>query len=370
MSSDLPTPNDISHDLQRIVHNLDEFWSLRLDGLAVLPTVQAWRPPAGTRRIETEGERRAYAIEDLVTALIPQQPYKEDREALAAIFTFDDPGASVKSRHEVAAKALGVTEASVRIKAEKTLLDKLAIDIYRAQLGWCMRQIDVERLDVHTAARTRWWSIVEIDWAVEIDGSKPESEVWEIKHVLRCVAPVAQPVLALTMTWTGSGPQEMSEVEVLSGPKTGDHDVGFPHKLLSLRPASPSAVADTAYIWDLGNPLLAGDEVELVWRQTLRDRAKTGLPFIGISTSPKPDLRAVRLRARIPDSRAKNPRAELHAENPMVTNSSYVAPWVKLLETQPLAPDDTGYYTYKPNAITIGHCYELWWGPRPEVGGA
>jgi hypothetical protein len=366
---ELPTPEDIQLDLQRIVHNLDKFWNLRLDSLAALPTVRAWRPPPRTTGVQSEGERRAFGIEELITELIPQQPYKEDRDSLAAIFTFGEPTKTVKDRHANAGKARGknskgedISGDSFRVTYEPKLLEKLAIDIYRAQLGWCMQQIDLGRSSAQTVSRATWWSFVEIDWSVSIVESDPETEIWEVRSLLRCLAAIAQPVLSMTLKWTGqSGPKDTSEVEVLSGPKQGD--AGLPHHLLSLRPASPSSVADTAYIWDLGNPLLAGDEVELAWRHPVRNRAETGQPFIGVSTAYKPDLRAIRLRARIPESVAAQARTEEHAEHP-ITVSSYTAPWVKLLDSKPLDLDDEDYYTYTPDPITIGHRYEVWWGKR------
>jgi hypothetical protein len=376
MNQELPTPDDIQQDLHRIVHNLDQFWNLRLDSLAALPTVRAWQPYSSTIVVESEAERRAYAIEDLIVDVIPQQPYKEDRDSLAALFTFGDTARTISDRHKNAGVARGqnskgdeVSGDSFRVTYESKVLERLAIDIYRTQLGWCMQQIDLGRSSVQTVSQATWWSFVEIDWSVTIAEDDPSTEIWEFRSLLRCDTAIAQPIVSITMKWTGhQGPMDTSEIEVLSGPKdSNDANFEFPHQLLNVRPASPSPVADTAYIWDLGSPLLAGDEVELAWRNPMHDRTKTGRPFIGVSTAYKPDLRAIRLRARIPPGIAEQPRAEEHAEHHMLT-SGYAAPWVKLLQTEPLQPDDDGYYTYKPELVTRGRRYELWWGMRPSNG--
>jgi hypothetical protein len=222
MSQELPTPEDVQLDLQRIVHNLERFWNLRLDAFAALPTIRAWRPLADASDIESEAERRARAIEELIERLIPQQPYKEDRDSLAALFTFDAPTKKVKERHADAAKARGLdgkdpTEA-FRVSHEANVLAKLATDIYRDALAWCMRQIDMGRISGETLPRSTWWSYSEIDRMVVIEESAPKTEIWEVRSILRCLVPVAQPVLSMTLQWTGEhDPIDPSEVEVLSG---------------------------------------------------------------------------------------------------------------------------------------------------------
>src|SRR5947209_10464136 len=124
-STDLPLPADLQAELHRIIHEQDEdLLSIRFDNFKLLPTVQAYELPHWQRNDLGERERRLYAIEEEISAAIAEQPSQRERDALNALFLFEEEAAKtpIGERHLVAGEALGVSDEAFRKTHEERLL--------------------------------------------------------------------------------------------------------------------------------------------------------------------------------------------------------------------------------------------------------
>jgi len=361
---DLPSPESLASDLTTLAHSLDRFPALRLPDLEALPSVIAWRPPGRGEHL-SEPERRALAIEYAITDAIAAHTHPEEKKALAALFTFADLARTVKARQDAAADALGLKSGdSFRNSREQHLLRSLADNIYRCELVDSMRRYDALR-DSGRMGVT-WWRTVEFDWGVAITEERPNEQLWQFRHILRCMASVSQPLFVIHLPWTGVGPHRPETVKVLSGPAPGDSEAQFAHTLLRIRPALPGAAhaRTMAYIWDLGAPLTEGDEVEINFTQELVDEANSFIPVIESYTRPDTIARRMSLRAKVPPSMATAMRGEMTPKPLWQRDAGSIThgPVGRPAKRQPIkAPDADGYYVYEAKELLPSHNYALRW---------
>jgi hypothetical protein len=139
----VPTSLDVEGDLKQIVHDLKRWEGLPLYALRALPSVRSWTPPSAARaRYEGEPARRgsSAAIRQRIEEAITRTVLEEDWQALASIFTFDDPTLTLTKRQVEAAGYRGVEPESFRKDTEKVLLRELAEEMYRWELEQALCQ--------------------------------------------------------------------------------------------------------------------------------------------------------------------------------------------------------------------------------------
>ena len=211
---DLPHPDDVAADLALLVHSLERFPALRLLGLDALPSVRDWRPP-GRSKQHSEQERRALAIEYVITDVIEVHPHSEAPRL--GLLTFGDRERPMKDRQEDAAEALGLKSGdSFRKSRESGLLRALADNIYRHELLHSVRRYDSIRDSARMGAT--WWRTVELDWAVTVTAERPNEQLWQFRHILHCMTSVSLPMFVIILPWTGTGPHRPETVKAISGP--------------------------------------------------------------------------------------------------------------------------------------------------------
>jgi hypothetical protein len=366
-ANDLPSIGELAHDLAVVLREIGRLADLRFPALEALPSVQTWRQPPEARRRKPPAERelRALAIEYLIEDVTKRAMEPRGADAVEQLFTFGEPDRALGERREHAAKALGLSSgSSFRNARETALLEELAQAIYKYEL-WS----SAHRFEALTDPRrmgATWSRIVEREIAVTITADRPQEQHWEFRDVLRATVPAGIPIYVIELPWTGTGLHRSETVSVLSGPKPDDPMASaFRHRLLSIRQNSP-ATADYAmtYVWDLGRPISADDEVELRFSQQLIDRADTFVPIISTRTRVDTIVRLLRFRARVPPEMVDTPRGEMTPITfwPHDTGAPTIAPWIAPEEVVPIEPDEDGYYTYIPRELKPNYHYALHWG--------
>jgi hypothetical protein len=362
---DLPHTDDVAADLALLVHSLERFPALRLSGLGALPSVRDWRPPEHSKQ-HSEQERRALAVAHIVTNAIKSYPHEDEKRALGRLFTFGHLERPVQERQNDAAKAVGLKSGdSFRKSREPVILRALADNIYRHELLHGLSRYD-SILDSARMGAT-WWRTVEFDWAVTITAERPNEQLWQFCHILRCMTSVSLPMFTIILPWTGTGPHKPETVKALSGPSPEDSEAEFAHTLLRIRPVLPgvSHRREMAYIWDLGAPLTEGEEIELNFTQEFVDTADTFIPAIECYTRADTIVRSFRLRANLPPGMAVGGRGEMTPRPLWQRDDGSMArgPTARPVERVPIdTPDSAGYYIYEPNLILPNHNYTLSWG--------
>ncbi len=354
----LPDPPAIADDLERIADNLDRWKSLSLSSLRALPTIRFWAPLPELGELP-ERQRSNEAIQFAITGATEQFQYEDEDKALDELLDFKHPMRTLGERQEQAAELLSKSAESIRKSLQRKLLEKLANEMFRVELAWCVDQISAV-----TRGSELWYRMIEFERTVLIDPDDPRVQLWTTRILLRCKHP-AQPIVLVPQGWSGSG-EEPGELRVLSGPQK-DHDP-FRHRLLHVRPEHRSPKPFLLYIFDLGHFVGEGRTVELKYEQRLVDVGETFYPMIGLTTAPHPDLELIRFRVSDPDKSSEQAtgyelKSAGHSEGseaPGVLVHGYNTPCYVLNE-QPIQRDEDGYFTLEVRHPTHENRYELWW---------
>lgn len=140
---DVPTPLEVEGDLKQIVHELKRWEGLPLRALRALPSVRYWTP-SPEERGDYDG-KPAYVVSNMavrkcIEKAITRTVLEEDWQALAALFTFDDPTRSLTERQAEAAESRGVSAETFRKTSERGLLRQFSEEIFRGELEWAASQ--------------------------------------------------------------------------------------------------------------------------------------------------------------------------------------------------------------------------------------
>ena len=367
----LPSAEAVAEDLENVVVHLARHRSLTLASLRALPSVRGWR--TSDPRV-SERERSNLAI--VATAYRAIDRLEDSRRtALEELFTFEALGADLGDRQEAAGRHLGIGADAMRKSRQKTLMRELAEEIYRGELAWCLDQLTAT---IHNPSAT-WYRILEIERTLVIDPRQPARQEWTARYVLRSRTP-AHPIVVIPQGWSGSGTEEPGDLTVLSGqaPTRISADVRedpFAHRFLGARPIQRGIDPYYAYIFDLGLPVPAGQEVELQYRQVLTDHRQTFKPVMGSSCIGHPDIRRIAMRASVPHVKSAHaykiaPTGSIPPwDSAGALPASYVASG-QVVESEDVARGADGLLTYERSADLSGHRFEMWWGPFEGPGWA
>jgi hypothetical protein len=354
--SDLPLADELTDDLLKLYRALDQLQRLRLSHIESLPSVAAFKPGQPV----ADDIHRSLALEFLVSDAIQRYPEGGEKTALEALYTFGEPNTPIGEREENAADALEVASGvSFRRGRNRVLVRSLADEILRYEFYRALSRY--ETLLNPSMLGASWARMVERDWAVRIDDSGVQH--WEFRERLLCVAPVLHPVFICILDWTGTGEHAPETVSVLSGPDPDQPSEGLPHQLLAIRPTEPGATQGAVYIFDLGSPIAADDEVELHFTQRLVDLQGSFVPVIKSHTRHDTIVRHLAFRATLPSGLALNPRGEMAPKRFLPHGDGAVGrQWTPPESVIHIEPDIHGQYSYEISNPSPNHEFALWWG--------
>lgn len=366
----LPTPEVLTDDLEKIVHNLAGWESQPLLGLRSLPSIRFTEVDGhfavfGDSNIEArQGVPSNAVIPVRIGEAIGRIAEGTKRRALRALFTWTKTTTGVGERQKKAGEELGIPFETFRRTSERDLLFELASEMFRGELAWAIYQFRPEPIRGRWSINS-WCQLLEFERSLVI--SPQGKQKWTTRHLLRCTR-ADMPFLVTTQRWSGGGEgetgKEPGKVTILSENKKGT----FPARLLDVRRESDSQSAYTVYLWDIGGiPRIVGDEIEHIWQQDLVDTSGRFVPFIGYTTEAHPQLRKLRLRVKLPASMNATVYAKRLTMREGSTANAYAGrPADPVGEPIPITDrDDEGYYVYQPSELVHGLAYELWWGaPR------
>jgi hypothetical protein len=368
----LPTPEVLADDLEGIFHALDEWESLPLLGLRLLPSVRFAQvdrrsPFARNGALDRLQQRSDALITTRIDEAIRRFASNAKRRALRALLAFDEPSLGKGERGEAAATHLGVPYETFRRGGVRKLLEELSSEMFRGELAWATYQAQPSPVSPVDWSVNAWCELLEVDRSVEIDAEDPRKQTWITRMLLRCLKHDI-PFLVTGQRWTGSGADKDDETSKEPGvvtilPGTQETQPPTNRRLLLARPESEAQYAYILYLWDLGQARLVGEDFEHRWRQVLIDKKRTFVPYSGWATERFPRLGKLRLRVKLPPGANPTVYAKRLAVRDGMTATSYTARnAVSIGDPIPLDRDREGYYSYEPAEIIFGQMYELWWG--------
>jgi hypothetical protein len=356
----LPTPDVLANDLKEIVHKLDEWESLPLLALRLLPSV---RFSGAKNQSASSNGVIPMRIGDAISGLADTQK----QEALWALFDWDKPTSGVGVRQVEASNALDMKHETFRKEAETRLLITLAAEIFRGELAWATHQFEPSPNNLGDWSVNSWHDLLEFERSIVIDGRDPRKQTWTTRMRMRCVKHDL-PLLVTSQRWSGGGEDDSSrepgEITVPSNNQTRSGSTPSSKvSLLDCRKYSDDEFGFYLYLWSLGKIRPVGEEFEHSWQQVLIDKAGGFKPYIGFGTGSFPTIRKVCLRLKLPAGAHVNVEGRHLKRRGEPVSSAYTGPTLVMAEPAiPIAKGADGYFTYDPPQVIYPDAYELWWG--------